>query len=131
ETPPLAGGPCGADEILYRRLGVDLGIQAPAPVVEGFIRPSKSPGHTLRVLGLDLLAERNLRPGLGNGSVDVRTLLTMPGSVLLAAPTAAELGIGVRQSFPVLINGVEQNLTLAALFETSRPGAFQALHHFP
>jgi len=126
-THSIVGGPSGLDETLYRRLRVDLGIQAAAPVVEGFVRPSKSPGHTLRVLGLDLLAERNLRPGLGNGSVDVRTVLTMPGSVLLAAPTAAELGIGVGQSFPVLINGVEQNLTLAGRFETSRTGALQAL----
>ena len=92
-THSIMGGPSGLDDSLYRHLRVELGIQSAAPVVEGFVRPSKSPGHTLRILGLDFLAERTLRPRLGNGSVDVRTLITTPGAVLLAATTAAELRI--------------------------------------
>jgi len=126
-THSIMGGPSGLDDSLYRHLRVELGIQSAAPVVEGFVRPSKSPGHTLRILGLDFLAERTLRPRLGNGSVDVRTLITTPGAVLLAATTAAELRIEVGQSFPVLINGVERNLTLSGLIRASRTGALQAV----
>ena len=57
-THQIIGGPRGIDEALYTQLRVEAGTRNIAPIVEGYAQI----GHTtLRVLGVDIFAEREFR----------------------------------------------------------------------
>src|SRR5262245_60475769 len=45
-THQIAGGPDGLDEAVYRKLRVELGIRAAAPLVEGYAAAPSHPGLT-------------------------------------------------------------------------------------
>lgn len=100
-THRIIGGPAGLPDDLYRRLRVDLGIRAAAPLVEGSATAPAYPGLTLRVLGLDPLAEAPFRPYLvpaappdaEQATRPTSALLTQPGTALLPADTARAYGI--------------------------------------
>jgi putative ABC transport system permease protein len=106
-THQVIGGPNGVEEELYATLRVEEGIRDIAPVVEGFVRID---GVTVRVLGVDLFAERRLRPfaveaevlaGGTGGTVEslVRGLLVQPGAALMSRRTAASLQLQPGDSF--------------------------------
>jgi len=120
-THRLRGGPTGMDEQLYVDLRTRLPALRAAPVVEGY--GAGNDGVALRVLGVDVFAEAPFRPRLrsaasGDGDV-LAALMTRPGSVLLSAETAARMGVGIGDRFPILINGRHYDLALVALLETN------------
>src|SRR5205807_5699862 len=99
----------------YRRLVVEAGVPAAAPVVESWVTAGgggapriggdgRGGRRGLHLLGIDPFAEAPFRPylsrlGGGGGSrgtgsrIDLAGFLTRPGAALLSAQTARELGV--------------------------------------
>jgi len=127
-THQLVGGPRGIEEGVYTRLRVDQGIRGIAPVVSGSVEINET---VLDVLGVDLFAEREIRPFTGEASGALtgdggtpqslfRAFLTEPGSVTMSARTATELGIGTDDTFNVLTNGIEHSGTLLGTYDSEQ-----------
>jgi putative ABC transport system permease protein len=92
-THQLRGGPAGIAEEVYPWLRAEIGIRAAAPVVEGIALAPDLGGQTLRVLGVDPLAEGPFRDLLPAGSVPgLMDLYTRPGAAILGQALAARLG---------------------------------------
>jgi putative ABC transport system permease protein len=137
-THRVAGGPEGLDESLFRRLVVDLGVAAAAPVVEGYavVRPAApAAARTLRLLGLDPFSEAPFRPllaprpaaaaGAPGGSatgVPLGSLLTEEGAVLLTDATARELRLRPGDRYAVEIGAHRRTARLAGIVRAERPG---------
>ncbi len=88
-THQVVAGTAGLPDELYRRLRVDLGIRKSAPIVEGFARSEDAASGTLRIIGIDPLAESfrgDLGMVLGTDAYPLDAFLTEPGAVL--APEA-------------------------------------------
>lgn len=128
-THEIVGGPTGLDEDVYRRLRVEHGIRACAPVVEGYVRTLAPPGRTLQLLGIDPFAEERFRAfGYGGpeGAVIVR-LLTEPGTALLTPQTARALGVAIGGRLPLRVGGERRELVLAGSINAPDPVAQQSL----
>ncbi len=83
------------DETLYRDLVLRDGIATATPIVEGEVRVAARPAQRLPLLGIDWVQQgalRVVRPGADAGT-DFARLLAEPGTVLLPAALAADLGI--------------------------------------
>lgn len=123
-THQIVAGPAGVDETLYVNLRVRHGISGVAPVVDDWLVAG---GRTLQMLGVDPLAERGFRAYLlpGQRELDVvsaagqeavlRRLLTQPGAVLLAARTAAALGLVAGDAFEATVRGRAVDATLVGV----------------
>ncbi|HEV8582846.1 MAG TPA: ABC transporter permease [Thermoanaerobaculia bacterium] len=124
-THQVAGGPLGLPDDVFRRLVLQAGIERAAPVVEAWVTTPTRPGEpsrTLHLLGVDPFSEAPFRqylsgtpggPGSDRAAVDLGPLLTRPGTGVLAAGTAAELGLRIGDSFAVRTGGGEKRVELA------------------
>lgn len=96
-THQVVGGPSGLPEDVYRRLRVDLGVRAAAPVVERDVAVPAHRGTTLHLLGIDPFAETPFRTLLGEAPLpllgELGAFLTRPGAALLARDTRQRLGL--------------------------------------
>lgn len=113
-THQIIGGPEGLDETVYRRLRLELGYRASAPVVEGYGRLPGLDGRTVQLLGVDPLAEQPFRsysPSPGGG-VDFSSLLTDPATGLLLEASARRLGLAPGDIFLLETGGRVIELTL-------------------
>jgi putative ABC transport system permease protein len=127
-THQLVGGPQGLPDSLYRELRLRPGAPLAAPVVEGHVRATKGDRRPLTVLGVDPFAEAPFRPYVrGEASGGVTTLLVEPGTVLLPAATGQLLGVGVGQSFEVVVGGQRRPLRVVALLAPSDERTARAL----
>lgn len=105
-THQIRGGPTGLPDSLPALLRIQGGLRAVAPVVEGMVASPLIPGRALTLLGIDPFSEAPVRPFLGEGGgLDLSTLLTTPGGVLLSAGTAVEAGLEVGDPLPLLLAG--------------------------
>ncbi|MFM2032018.1 MAG: hypothetical protein RLZZ297_783, partial [Chloroflexota bacterium] len=118
-THQIVGGTAGIPEDFFRRLRVDVGVAASAPVVEGYVQTNGATPRTLTVLGIDIFSELAFRPQmtasgtpLGNG---MAALLTVPDSVVLSQRTAATLGVAAGDQFTVQIASRTRQLTVVAV----------------
>jgi putative ABC transport system permease protein len=68
-THQVLGGPSGLPQDVLRRLRVEAGLRASAPVVEGYAVALDLGQQPLHVLGLDPLSEAPFRDHLGGGSL--------------------------------------------------------------
>lgn len=130
-THQAVGGPDGLDESVYRRLRLEAGVRESAPAVEGYAAVPSSPGLTLRVLGVDPLAEAPFRayvPSPGEGG-DLGRLLTEPGACLLLPATARRLGLRPGDTLAVEIAGRPRRLVLAGVLEPTEAVAARALEN--
>ena len=126
-THQVVGGPAGIDEALYTSLRVQHGVRTIAPIVSGYVSVA---GEPLRLLGVDVFAEREFRqytaptnPGVdlaGDGALAgarsermISGFLAGSGNVLMAPETAARLGLESGQSFAVVAEGREYQATVA------------------
>lgn len=139
-THQVIAGPSGVDEAIYTKLRVENGIRSLAPVVAGYVRHNDA---TLRLLGVDLFAEREFRayavPGgteqsaLSSGpesgtAIDIsRRLITIPGAVLASARTAQMLGIRVGDEVHVVASGRDHEAYLAGILSESEAGQLDNL----
>ncbi len=112
-THQIIAGPEGVAEKLYVQLR-SAGLRNIAPVIDGLVDVQ---GSTVRLLGLDVFAEREFRyfavPRSGerevvasaghgsDGTSSVRRLLTMKGAVLMSQRTASRLGLTPGAEFEV------------------------------
>ncbi|HKI01326.1 MAG TPA: FtsX-like permease family protein [Thermoanaerobaculia bacterium] len=128
-THQVAGGPGGIPDAAFRRLVLEAGIERAAPVVEAYVRVPAQPGkpsQMLHLLGVDPFSEAPFRAYLSGtpggsgrdlGSVDLGPLLTRPGAGVLAAGTAADLGIKAGESFAVRAGGARKRVELAGTLD--------------
>jgi putative ABC transport system permease protein len=131
-THVITGGPQGLDEALYAQLftGAPLSGDAQpayAPVVSGYVTVRD---QVMQLVGIDPFASRALQgaqetsPGTIGGMTlkSLQSWFLEPGAVVMAAPTARQLGLGVGQRLPVDIGGVPHFATLIGLVHGRRPG---------
>lgn len=126
-THSILGGPSGLPDELYRRIHVDLGFDAAAPVVEGYVRPIGRSQRPFHILGIDLFAEAPFRPQLSSARVELRSLLGQPGGVVLSAAAADELGVHPGDHFNVRIEGADRQTTLVGVLRSERAATGDAL----
>ena len=140
-THQIVGGPSGLADELYRALRVDLGARAAAPVLTGDVAASDFPGRAFTVLGVDPFAEAPFRPYLGTADGrsgadgrsardplgPVAVLVTRPGAVLVARPTARDLGLAVGDRLNVRVAGARRALTVTGILEPADPASARAL----
>jgi len=124
-THQIVAGPRGVDEALYTQLRVEAGMRNIAPVVEGYAQIGNT---TLRVLGVDIFAEREFRTYAVPDSIveadeTYRRLLTDPGAFLMSARTAARLGLANGDELNISVAGQGFPAVLVGLLESSGPAA--------
>jgi putative ABC transport system permease protein len=133
-THQIVGGPRGLDEALYRRVRIELGIRASAPIVEGYATAPDHPGLTLHILGIDPLAEGPLRPYLAPGGADFSSqaqFLTTPGAAMISLDTARanDLGVEAGRDTPLRlrIGTRTERATIVGLLEPADDASRRAL----
>ena len=114
-THQVIGGPRGVPEDVYVDLRVESGIRNVAPVVEGDVDVAD---NSMRILGVDIFAEREMRTFTGEGSGEdiIRGFLTEPGAVTTSENTADRLGITAGEGFHVLAAGRPHQAKLLGTF---------------
>lgn len=100
-------------DTVYRSLKVDLGFRDAAPVVEGFVR---SGARTLRVLGIDPLAEAPFRGYTSARSFDLGAFMTEP-TTLLSSVQAEVMGLAEGSWIRVDVAGVIDSLRIIGEIE--------------
>ena len=134
-THQIIGGPNGVEEKLYVRLRTEAGIRSIAPVVEGFVEVNNT---TIRVLGVDLFAERQMRSftfdvKLAPAVTDLSTeslfssILAEPGAVLMSQQTADILGLQTGDTFAVSAGGISFQASLLGLLGDGKSSALNQL----
>ncbi len=120
-THQILGGPSGLDEQVYTRLRVEARVRASAPIVEAFARVDS---ETVRLLGIDPFAEEVFRGHLEDtGDTSIRQLLTIPNSVLMAAVTAARLGLKSGDRLTLNLGGRGHLVRLVGLLNAGEQSA--------
>jgi len=134
-THQIIGGPNGIEEDLYTRLRVEAGIRSIAPVVEGYVQVND---ETIRVLGVDLFAERQIRSftfdvksdaaatGMSAESM-LRRVLVDPGAVLMPQQAADSLGLQPGDVFDVFVGGKSHRGNLLGTLEQRKSAALNKL----
>ncbi len=131
-THAVLGGPGGIPDDLPALLTTAGGLRAVAPVVEGYARHPAIPDRTLRVLGVDPLAEAPFRPFLGGtpgseGGLDGSRLLVESGAALLSTQTARALGVGVGDPLPLIAGPSPHTLRVLGILEPEDAWSRQGL----
>lgn len=128
-THQLIGGPQGIDENLYRRLRVELGLRASAPVVEAYGRLPEYADGSLRLLGIDPFAEAPFRDyaRAGGGSNALPRLVGTANSMIMTAATARRLNLRAGDEVMVETGGRRTRLKLIGLLEPDDPWVEQGL----
>ena len=136
-THQIVGGPSGLPDDLYRRLRLELGVRAAAPIVEGDVAVAGRAGRTLHVLGIDPFVDAEFRPYLG---ADARReargrdllsraseLVGRAGTALIAASTARELGVPIGGALTIVVAGRRHTLTIVGTLAPADPASARAL----
>ena len=129
-THQVVGGPQGVDENLYRRLRVEAGVRAAAPIVEAYGRLPEPADTRVQLLGVDPLAEPPFREYVGEGAADedvIPRLIAEANSVVMTATTAQRLGRVRGDDVALNIGGRLQTLHLAGVLKLGDKTARQAL----
>jgi putative ABC transport system permease protein len=154
-THQIVGGPSGLPDDFYRVMKMKLGARLAAPVLSGDVGLADRSGRTFTVLGVDPFAEAPFRPYLNDESSGgvtpsepgesaagvgerrelpprdrlstVAALVTRPGAVVMARPTARELGLAVGDRLAVRAGGIRRELTVAGLLDPGDPASARAL----
>ena len=129
-THQIVAGERGFDEAVYVALRVELGIEQAAPVVEGNLAVVGE-GLLLRVLGIDPFAETPIRARFGAmfeaGDVPLSAFLVEPATGVLAASTAARLGLAPGHILALRSGTRLEEIRLVGLLRTDTAREQQAL----
>lgn len=127
-THQVVGGPAGLDEAVYRDLRVRHGLRAVAPVVTGYVSAG---GETMRLLGIDVFAEREFRDwtlpvtrpadraGGDSPEALIRRFLTGAGALLLSTTDATRLGVRGGDELQLIADGRSYTATVAGVLPDS------------
>ncbi|MBI5878535.1 MAG: FtsX-like permease family protein [Chloroflexi bacterium] len=135
-THVIQGGPGGIDDDVYRRLRVDGGYRLSAPVVEGYAGVEEMGGQTVRVLGVDPLAEAPFRsyltlprtPASDGGNFDALTAFyTRPGGVLVGAESAARFGLRIGDRISLRVDSARKTAVIVGLLKAPNDVSARAL----
>lgn len=121
-THQVLGGPRGIPESWYVELRSRHGVRQAAPVIEGEARPVDQPGRSLRVLGVDPLAEGPFRESVGGlaGEQPLSRLMSRPDQLALLDTDLEQLGLDVGDTLRLELAGREHALTVAASLRPER-----------
>lgn len=93
----IVGAPAGIPEETYRKLRLELGVEACVPVVEGYVTVALegNPPQSFRLLGLDPIAEGPFRGNWlqGKSQGNLPTAFAVEGAVAMSAREAQRLGL--------------------------------------
>jgi putative ABC transport system permease protein len=121
-THQLSAGPQGVPESLYVELRKARRLDV-APVVEGY---AVLEGRNVVVLGVDPFADPQFRDfstlPRGGGLALLGRWLREPGSVMMSAPAAQALGLGVDAAFTLEIAGRRHGVRLIGVIGEERAG---------
>jgi putative ABC transport system permease protein len=95
-THQIVGGPRGLDEALYAKLRRSGVVREIAPVIEASTRLLDHQRQSLRLLGVDPIAEAPFRgywARIQGGSIDASRLITQPGTALVSRAMLDRLGV--------------------------------------
>ena len=146
-THQIVAGPSGLPDDFYRVLRMELGARRAAPVLSGDVAAADRPGRAFTVLGVDPFAEEPFRsylgekggsspPGAAGGErgssprdrlSTVAALVTRPGAVLMARPTARELGLAAGDRLAIHVAGARRELVVVGLLDPGDPASARAL----
>ncbi|HET8701817.1 MAG TPA: FtsX-like permease family protein [Nitrococcus sp.] len=129
-THQIFGGPEGLPDSLYVKLRTQLGIWQAAPVLEGGVTVPAAGNQPLTVLGIDPIAEGELRGPItvqpeaaqakGDGEQGVvQQLMLEPASIVLPAAEARRLHVSAGGTLIVRAGGHERRLQVIAVTEDS------------
>ncbi|PSQ80137.1 MAG: ABC transporter permease, partial [Bacteroidetes bacterium QS_8_68_15] len=124
-THQVVGAGGGLRTSAYRRVRLDAGYRAAAPVVAEYVRVP-SAGRPFQLLGVDPFAEGPFRPYVGGrraagddssgaAGVDRGGFMTKKGAALLSALTARELGKQPGDTLRIAVDGQERALRIVSL----------------
>ncbi len=121
-THQVVGGPSGLDEAVYIRLRVELGLRDSSPAVEAY---GVSGEEILHLIGFDPMTNMGQETRFGALEEGVmEDLITIPGTALLAAPTAKRMKLDKGDAFDIDLGGRKHRLRLIGLLEArDRPDA--------
>lgn len=136
-THRVLGGPGGLDEETHTQLRTGLLVDTAAPVIEGTCRAvlaDDARRPTLRILGIDPLAEAPLRPHLGafgtrRTNLDVGRLMAERGAVVVTADTARALGAIEGGSLTLEVAGFAEDVRVIGILQPDDPLAARGLDH--
>ncbi len=124
-TYQIQGGPSGVSADVYRQVRVDLGVAASAPVVEGQAVAPDLDGRSLRLLGVDPLAEAPFR-GLFDRSNATREsfapFFTNPAGVLVGQSLAAAYQLGPGDGIQLVLDGRKVRVSMLGVLSGSGEG---------
>ena len=115
-------------ETVYARLRVSGGVDLAAPVLEGQLVLAEDPGESLRLLGIDPLAELAFDDGLrlateaGDANTDITALMTHSDTVILPAPLANRLQLRRGDRLTVRIGGAPRSFTIVGVVRFAAGG---------
>jgi putative ABC transport system permease protein len=124
-THAIVGGPQGVDERVYvdLRTGRGSAAVALAPVVEGYVTLGE---RTMQLIGIDPFASAELdaakKTDVRSVVGDVRSWFIQPGAVVMAATTAKQLGLALKQPFEVDVGGKAHSAVLIGTVSADQAG---------
>ncbi|MBU2515792.1 FtsX-like permease family protein [bacterium] len=94
-THQIIGPRQGIDQLLYKKLRVDMGLRQIAPVISDYVKIRELDQKTVRILGIDPFAEPRFRNYLSSSTEfpdpsAIQTLLTKPNQILISQILATE-----------------------------------------
>jgi len=131
-THQVVGSGIGLDEGIYRRLKVELGVSAAAPVVESYATAIELDQQPLRVLGIDAFADAPFRSYLGRGNpafqqTDLTDFFVRPDAVLIGDAMAERYGLGIGSKVTLRVGDKRQPMRIAGILTPADDDSRRAL----
>ncbi|MGH2605224.1 MAG: ABC transporter permease, partial [Anaerolineales bacterium] len=118
-THQIRGGPGGVPEAAYEALRRELGWQASAPIVEAIAVAPELAGRPLRIVGIDPLADANIRPTFGREAwtlADAARFYLDPRAVIVHAGLAETEGILPGERLRLVVDDRRVDLFVAGVW---------------
>jgi putative ABC transport system permease protein len=121
-THQVVGGPSGLAQDVLRRIRIEGGLRASAPVVEGYVTALDLDRQPLRVLGLDVLSEGPFRAHLGGRSLadpGFERLFVDEAAVFVGAALADRYGLSLGRPLRVRVQDRVETLTVRGIIRSA------------
>jgi putative ABC transport system permease protein len=117
-THHVLGGPSGLPQEVLRRIRVEAGLRAAAPVVEGYATALDLERQPLHVLGLDPLSDAPFRDHLGGGSLaepGFARFFVDPRATVIGSALATRYGLALGSPLRLEVQGRIETLEVAGI----------------